>query len=413
MQPARLAMLLVLFALVALWTARTITNTAVDNPNTALELIHPRVETVLDHPDFYVYPRQCATPEKATVASVTGCYPGATLQKPWQLARNNMSAERLSFCDDLADNKNQPLTWKALQQCWSGRRMATKFTGDDKQEDQEQQTYEIHVIGERNSGTKWLQQELSQCFPRDLSSKIRIRCHRDFLRSKHFFQPPVRGVYANNIVIAIVRDPIEWVAAMREKPYHMPYHMAGFDKATKKMLAIPLDWETFVQRAEWTYPQTSPHDLNVLQSKTQNSVACVQGFSFDQVTPCIFDNSTIPTSKWRGHMPIYELSRDTPGKPFANLLKLRSDKILNFVVEIPLLMQLGGYWVVRYEDLLRDGTRPLLEQMADMMGIGLPQVCRPQPPRPERIGHREIPEGFRQWIEEHLVLETEQLLGYR
>jgi len=363
-----------------------------------------RAEDALDYPE-YVYTRQCQK-SGVTIAAIQNCYPGAPLQKPWiESSKENI----VKFCDrefhHLMDHQLS-INWNALQTCWSGRRNLHKSIATNQ--------FQIHVIGERNSGTKWLQQEIAKCFPKDT---VGVRCHRDFLRSKHFFQPPVRGNYETNIVIAIVRDPLEWLSAMHDKPYHMPYHMVGFDTSNKKMPAIPLDWNTFLSRAApWSIPGNSPHDRAVMRYHASPSeVHCVQGFAFDEVTPCIFDNSTIPKSKWRGHMPIYELQRDHSGNPFADLMKLRADKIHNFFLEIPLLMQLGGYAAVRYEDLLRNGTQLFLQDLANMMGLEqLPRACRPQPPNLERIGHRRrVPAEVKQWLEEHLVLETEQLLGYR
>ena len=376
-----------------------------------------RPEEALDHPE-YVYRRRCSY-ESASIAAVQKCYPDAPLQPSRRVGtQNNNNPEEK--CDPEQFNSNTPLTWETIQNCFVGTKRSAQ-SNDQKNISPLPPVTEIHVIGERNSGTKWLQQEIAKCFPK---KDTVVRCHRDFLRSKHFFQPPVQGNYERSLVIAIVRDPLEWFAAMREKPYHMPYHMKGFDMNSKKQPAIPLDWETFLQRAEpWTMPGRSAHDKEYLrdrQSKSteqhNNATRCVQGFSFEEVTPCIFDNSTVPRSKWRGHMPVYELRRDRTGTPFDNLIQLRSDKILNFFLEIPLLMNVGGYVAVRYEDLLQHGTQTFLEQLARMMRMpSLPGACRPQEPHPERIGHRSasIPPKVRQWVEDRLVLETEQLLGYR
>ena len=371
----------------------------------ALNEMEVRPEDALDHPE-YLYERRCLQ-ESASLSSIQSCYPDAPLQQPW--AEQDKHPNPACDTHKLLSNNPPLINWNTLQNCLVGRRNPHSH----KQIIPPSQ-FQIHVIGERNSGTKWLQQEIAKCFPKET---VGVRCHRDFLRSKHFFQPPVRGNYESHLVIAIVRDPLEWLAAMREKPYHMPYHMAGFDTSSKKLPAIPLDWSTFLERAApWTFPGLSAQDQQVVETTGQHraNVLCVQAFSFDGVTPCIFHNTTIPRSKWRGHMPIYELQRDRSGHPFADLLKLRSDKILNFFLEIPLLMNLGGYAAVRYEDLLRNGTQAFLEQVAAMMGMAsLPEACRPQMPHPERIGHRAVPPQVQQWVEDHLVLETEQLLGYR
>jgi hypothetical protein len=355
----------------------------------ASQLNHDAVtpEEVLDHPD-YVYKRKCQGQPRATLASIKDCYPDA----PLQFYGNQRNCT--------TPTENEQLSWSFLQHCVNGKRINsfTKIT-------------QIHIIGERNSGTKWLQQELAQCFKRSIG----IRSHRDFLRSKHFFQPPVREAMDNSLVIAIVRSPEEWVAAMREKPYHMPDHMKGFDyEQPQKLPPIPLEWNAFLNRP-WTMLQQTPEDQAIVQSKKQNSCKCVQGFSFQEVSPCVFNNTEIiPRTKWRGHMPIYELQRDGSGRPFEDILKLRSDKILNFFLEVPLLMQLGGFVAVRYEDLIIEGTQRFLERVAEILGMSaLPSSCEPQLPRQSRLGRRKLPLEVRQWIEQKLVLETEHLLGYR
>jgi hypothetical protein len=343
-----------------------------------------RPEDILNTPEDYLYPRTC-TQQNATIADLAKCYPEAPLQQPWLY-------QGKEGC--IAPPK---LTWPFLRDCISGQRTTNK------------KITQIHVIGERNSGTKWLQQELEKCFPRSNG----VRSHRDFLRSKHFFQPPSRGNFETSLVVSIARDPLEWVAAMREKPYHMPQHMKGFDASTKLMPAIPLEWEDFTSRP-WKLTQITPDDLQIIKTQQTQTIRCSQGFAFDEVSPCYFDNSTLPRAKWRGHVPIYELRRDHSGQAFADLLKLRSDKALNFFLEVPLLMHLGGFLAVRYDDLVREGTRSFLEKVATLLGMPrLPSHCHPQGPHPERLGKRIIPPAFRKWIEERLVLETEQMLGFR
>jgi hypothetical protein len=106
-------------------------------------------------------------------------------------------------------------------------------------------------------------------------------------------------------------------------------------------------------------------------------------------------------------MPVYELWPDN-GLPYNDILELRRDKIVNWILELSLLQRLNGYLAVRYEDMVNMGTRLMLEQVADMLGFSeLPPECNPQPPRSERLRKRQ------KWIEEHLNKDTEKLLGYR
>jgi hypothetical protein len=323
--------------------------------------------------------------------------------------------------------------------------------------------YDISLIGERNSGTKFLIQELQQCF-QSLAPGSRagirhsvhtssspssnggvngdspaptVKIHRDFHRHKHFFQPLYSGDnYRHRIVIALFRDPVEWVAAMRENPYHSPAHVAGYESAnTKKnsnidngdgvedaFRVIPLSWQDFVGRP-WRTDRT-PEDLHILKNatlvkETFKGETCLYRYSILDAVPCRFDNATarypsIPDPLLRGYVPLYELRRDHSQKPFDNVLQLRAEKIVNFLVEVPLVYKgLGGYVAARYEDLLREGTKPLLEHVARLVGMpGLPPDCFPAGPQPGRLGRRPVPNDFKRWIVDHMDRDLERLLGY-
>ena len=73
-----------------------------------------------------------------------------------------------------------------------------------------------------------------------LGRQIPVRT--DFTRFKHWFQfddDTVRNDSA--VVIAMFRDPYDWVEAMHERPHHAHAH-------------IGLDWEEFVTKP-WTGPR--------------------------------------------------------------------------------------------------------------------------------------------------------------
>ena len=303
-------------------------------------------------------------------------------------------------------------TWDDVQRCLTGR--FTPLTDAAKES-----AYEIHVIGERNSGTKFITEELQKCFPRTDNGGI-YRAHRDFIRSKHFFQNPIPGAdFTRSIVVSIFCDPVKWTAAMREKPYHAPAHLDGFDPVTKE--AIPMPWQTFVTKTWAT--KRSEFDLRIIRegriAEMTKGETCIQGFALTEVVPCHYDNNgtnrslNIPEERLWGYWTIYELRRDHTGRPFNDVLELRRDKIINHLLEVPLLFHLAGYAAVRYEDLLVFGTRALLEKVTMIMGLdGLPPNCAPALPQQERIGTREISDDFRSWVRSHVDMKTERLLGY-
>ena len=242
---------------------------------------------------------------------------------------------------------------------------------------------------------------------------------RDYTRSKHWFQirpEYVRGndrgnyhpVKPHNRVILVTthRDPVDWVAAMIDKPYHMLNHVAGFDPKTGE--PIPMDWQSFV-RTPWSYPR-SDQDLEAIRQNKAAGTICSYDLMFSQVTPCL-TNKTImpyPTVKYHGQNPVYELNHDGSMEPYKHILELRRDKIKHFVHEI-FDWDIGGYLAVRYEDLLRDGTLGLVHAVADLVGVDKSRItCKPQQPRRGLLHHRDIPDGLRKWVDENLDYETER-----
>jgi hypothetical protein len=304
-------------------------------------------------------------------------------------------------------------TWNDVQHCINAPRRHMKSTATNSRTKGTRTQIKVHLIGERNSGTKFLVQEMQECF-----QEMGIKIQRDlFNRNKHFFQDTNRfsSYQQSHIVVAIFREPLEWVGAMIEKPYHMTEHQQGFDE---QGVPIPLAWQDFVSK-QWTMKNRSKYDYKLLAQWKQNPrkfLPCRTGMDFHQVMPCRFDPGTIPDKVVREQNPVYELKRGGAynDEPYANILELRSDKIINFLLEVPLLQDLGGYLAVRFEDLLQNGTRSTLQEVARMIGMDeLPISCKPQGPKPEMLGRRKIPDGLKAWVKEHLILHTEKLLGYR
>jgi hypothetical protein len=302
-------------------------------------------------------------------------------------------------------------TWNDVQRCLTGR--FTSFDGSNTTTTTAAATTApepirvVHILGERHSGTKFITRELQNCFPK--SSK-RIKVHRDFVVSKHFFQPirRLQESYRQSLVVVIVRNPAEWMEAMRAFPYSAPDHL-HIDPVTGN--TTPLPWKEFVSRP-WTMNVTTPEER---QPNAKGN--CAQLFEPDQVVPCTYSErikNSLPVDKWRGLLPFYELRRDGSGQPFDHLLQLRAAKHVHWILQLPMLMKIGGFLVVRYEDLLTRGTQFLVDQVASITGyheIG-DGKCQPSPPQPERIGKRSVPADFRQWINENVDVETERLLGY-
>jgi hypothetical protein len=308
--------------------------------------------------------------------------------------------------------------WEDMQRCLTGR-----FYPEEDESGLE--PYTIHIVGERHSGTKFVQRELQQCFTQPSAAQHVKKVHRDFLRVKHFFQPIRHGNYRRSIVIVVVRDPLEWVAAMHEMPYHSPDHVKSIiaDDPNNNLVGEqrrdvePLPWQEFVSRPWTTHRSQLDAQLKKQQNKhPEQETMCQENFAFNEVIPCQMDNVSyaIPPERLRGMSPLYELRRDGSGKPYDHLLELRSDKIVNFALQLPMLFSLGGFLVVRYEDLLQKGSNNMLKTVAGIVGMNdLPDECHSSKPQPERLRQRYIPTGLQDWVEEHLDKDREKLLGYR
>jgi hypothetical protein len=122
----------------------------------------------------------------------------------------------------------------------------------------------------------------------------------------------------------------------------------------------------------------------------------------------------VPAAFKNGFEPVYELRRDGSGKPFRHVLELRTEKLVNMVLELGLLLDLAGLMIVRYEDILRNGTAFVIDDLRDILQLPthVKESCQPLPPQPNRLNGRPISEDFRRWIDTHLDRPVEHLLGY-
>jgi hypothetical protein len=107
---------------------------------------------------------------------------------------------------------------------------AIKMTGDiqpnkmtignnieSKDKTRDKSDYGIHIIGERHTGTSWLQIHLQQCFGDQVKVYDRLSRH------KYWFQLDDE-TKDYGLVVATFRNVYDWLEAMRRKPLHAPSH---------------------------------------------------------------------------------------------------------------------------------------------------------------------------------------------
>lgn len=263
-------------------------------------------------------------------------------------------------------------------------------SGYDINEDELGKVKQISLLGERNSGTNWMTDELKQCFP-NLTVKPRL------VRWKHWFQHDDGKEHNTTLVVAQFRNPYDWIAAMQRIPHHSPLH-------------VRLHWHEFVTKP-WTMPRPTRDTL--LTNIT--GPVCYEKFHYHQLVSCVRGHRNDTDYKppedgkgdFSGHQPIYELRDDGSGQPYSSIIELRADKIRNFLntTELPWVKDLIA---VQYEDLLNSGTGALLKQIEH--ATGEKSACAPSTSQVRR--KRYIDPKFKAWITENTDWNAEKLIGY-
>jgi len=250
---------------------------------------------------------------------------------------------------------------------------------------------QISLLGERNSGTRWTYDHLSNCFNHSLLVENHLT------RYKHWFQSPNTTRYRrerNTLVIAQFRNPYDWLEAMRIHPHHAPKH-------------LNIEWQDFLQ-TPWTMERIGT-DLNI----TSNTTRCHQDFLYNQIFSC--SKEPLPREAYNGshpfhmsrHQPFYELKQDGSGMPFESILELRAAKIYNFL-ETKDYPDVGDAWPVQYEALVAKGTKDMLDKISEITGV--PYTCDPFPV--QNRATRELPDDFVKYVTEHVDWTAEKLIGY-
>jgi hypothetical protein len=110
------------------------------------------------------------------------------------------------------------------------------------------------------------------------------------------------------------------------------------------------------------------------------------------------------------HQPFYEMRNDKSGKPYSNILELRSDKIRNFlsVRDYP---GVADAWIVQYEYLLNTGTKNLIRRIQEWTGVQ-PRCdfIPPQTRQPKKS--RSMTPEFAKHVRRNLNWTVEAMLGY-
>jgi len=260
----------------------------------------------------------------------------------------------------------------------------------------ERQISTIHLIGERHCGTKWITKHLKECFGSQVTVMDR------YTRFKHWFQykEEITDTYHyfpenSAIVVAMFRDPYQWVNAMQRKPYHALDHRY-------------LSWEKFVT-TPWVI-ERGENDKKLIESNATYNATCVHRFNFNEVVSC----TTQDRNDWRNGTHnytsrglMYELNQDGSGDPYDSIVDLRRDKIKNFL-SVRNYDAVAAFFPVQYEYAVSRGTGGLIGAIENV--TGLYAQCKPSPPR--ELEPKQLDSNYIKWMNDNVDWEVEKMIGY-
>lgn len=237
------------------------------------------------------------------------------------------------------------------------------------------------------------------------SFSIDAQVHRSLSRYKHWFQYDSEKIPSRTLVIAMFRDPIEWTWATKAVPHHAPRH-------------LDLPWKEFVTK-EWTMERLWKDEAWKEEQIRQNNTEriCQENFRYREIVSCL--TRPYPEGYWGNHrkhrfsqhQPFYEMRVNDPeGRPYANILEMRADKIRNFM-ETSTYDNVDGFWHYRYEYLLQTGTEELVHKIEKATGVKRnKEKCKIYEPQNRR--KRKIDADFINYMIDHVDWSAEALIGY-
>jgi hypothetical protein len=172
----------------------------------------------------------------------------------------------------------------------------------------------IRIVGERNSGTRMLKNDLQRAL-RNVSIESGVTRWGYWFQDSSLFNLQEHPKPEETLVVHVVLEPYEWFARMQTNPIHAPYH--------RKPLVDSSNWTstTFLKRP-WTCARPDWDDPRPSLGH------CQYRFAFDAVIPCLPGKNT--GAKANKNYPVYEM-HPTKHKPFSTIAHLRTAKIINFL----------------------------------------------------------------------------------
>jgi hypothetical protein len=242
-----------------------------------------------------------------------------------------------------------------------------------------------------------------------------------YTRYKHWFQEEdlLKVPDKSAVVVAMFRDPYNWVEAMRVEPHHAHDHLRWYQprkhlENSWKTIARPLEWKEFVTQP-WI-GQRGSTDKNI--SETQGGIAsaeCLDLYSFYDAAPCSGNDAQFIMGLGEYK---YEYQHDGSERGYSSIIDLRREKILNHL-SVANFRGTRAFFPFRFEDLNENGTGALIKSVED--ATGMKAKCNAtlgKAPRRRRLSekritkHRELSKDLIRWMSRYVDWEVEGKIGY-
>jgi hypothetical protein len=210
----------------------------------------------------------------------------------------------------------------------------------------------VHVLGERNSGTNWLETMFRANFQPPVWDS--------FCNMKHWAQTPCQPKQ-RYITVILTRNPYDWAASFFTKPYNSPSHQnLTFTEFLRKPWALNPNNRPKNHVYNAHFKDDSGHGKGrlhlVAHDQGKNAPAKNIYPSVDCVTPV----HRIPYARWLpkewcGHIPVYE-AKDS-GVAFEGIFQMRGWKLRNFH-RVKSWAAPGTVEMVQYDELMKTNHAP-------------------------------------------------------
>ncbi len=220
------------------------------------------------------------------------------------------------------------------------------------------------------------------------------------------------------VVVAMFRDPYNWVEAMRVEPHHAHDHLRWYRdrknlKKSWKTIALPMGWKEFVTQP-WIGSRGSMDEIIAKTQEGKDSAVCLDYYTFYDVAPCSEEDSQF--LKGLGGYK-YEYQHDGSERGFSSIIDLRREKIINHL-SVADFRGTRAFLPFRFEDLNENGTSKLLRSVEDATGLKarcnatLGKAPRRRLMKKRITKHNELTKDYIKWMSRFVDWEVEGRVGY-